>query len=84
MSESVVFVLKYAGIALGLLLTVFVIALITPKIAAWIDKHSSKISPSNPERVKDDKFPDVKGIYDAQLPEKESKENNDNGDVKNG
>ena len=83
-AESVEIMTKFAILALGFLLLIFLIAVLTPKAAAVIDKLMKK-APS-PERVEDDnnnnnEQPQVRGIYDAQLPD-ENKDNN--GDEENG
>ncbi len=71
--------LKYAGMMLLILMLVFVIALITPKLAAAIDKGRKK-KPEKPVKQPDD---GVRGIYDAQTTEKEDDTNskNENGDA---
>lgn len=92
--------IKYALYGMGILLAVFVIAVITPRLAGFIDKQAAKHK--SPERVQDKDAPDVKGIYDAQLPTaedeekakevrgiydspiKEKQKTDDNGDVDNG
>ena len=52
MSESVLMMLRFGGYALIILLVVFVIAVLTPKLAAFIDKIAAK--GKNPERVEGD------------------------------
>lgn len=80
MSESVLMMLRFGGYALIILLVVFVIAVLTPKLAAFIDKIAAK--GKNPERVEGNNFPDVKGIYDGDSPsDKEEEKTNENGDV---
>lgn len=63
---------KFALIMLGLLLLVFVIAVLTPKLAKLIDKIAGKEEkPSlSPEEAA------VRSIYDGDIPE----ENKDNSD----
>lgn len=85
--ESLFMMLKFAAAMLGLLLVIYLLARLTPWAAKKIDKLFSK--KPNPERVEtkiSDEFPDVKGLYDAQLPEiDESKHDNINGDdIENG
>lgn len=68
--------LKFAGMMLGILMLVFVIAAVTPKLAKLFDKRSKP----SPARVEDG----VKGIYDPQIesaPE-EGKQENENNDTK--
>ncbi len=57
-TELVMTLVKFAVITVGLLLIVFIIALLTPKIANKIDK-----SKNNPARVSSDKKA-KKGAYD--------------------
>jgi len=77
-AESVKLMTEFAFLAIGFLLVIFLIAVLTPKMAAVIDRFVKK-KPS-PERVEDsNEMPQVRGIYDAQLPEEDKKEN-DNGD----
>ena len=80
MSESVLMMARFGGYALLIILVVFVIAVLTPKFATFIDKIAAK--GKNPARVEDNNFPDVKGIYDGDSPsDKEEEKTNENGDV---
>ncbi len=80
MSESVLMMLRFGGYALIILLVVFVIAVLTPKLAKLVDKIAAK--GKSPARVEDNNFPDVKGIYDGDSPsDKEEEKTNENGDV---
>ena len=80
MSESVLMMARFGGYALIILLVVFVIAVLTPKLAKLVDKIAAK--GKSPARVEDNNFPDVKGIYDGDSPsDKEEEKTNENGDV---
>ena len=80
MNSTVLLMLRFGGYALAIILVVFVIAVLTPKLAAFVDKIAAKAK--NPARVEDNNFPDVKGIYDGDPPtEKEEEKSNENGDV---
>ena len=80
MSENVLMMARFGGYALLIILVVFVIAVLTPKLATFIDKIAAK--GKNPARVEDNNFPDVKGIYDGDSPsDKEEEKTNENGDV---
>lgn len=79
MNESVLMMARFGGYALLIILVVFVIAVLTPKLAALIDKLAAK--GKSPARVEDNKFPDVKGIYDGDSPSDKEEEKNENGDV---
>ena len=80
MSESVLMMARFGGYALLIILVVFVIAVLTPKLATFIDKIAA--NGKNPARVEDNNFPDVKGIYDGDSPsDKEEEKTNENGDV---
>lgn len=81
-TESLGILLKYAGLALLILLAVFVIAVITPKLSKIVEKFLPQ--KPNPERVGEDTKTEVQGIYDPQIAENNEK-NTDNGDAdKNG
>ncbi len=68
--DSLFMMLKFAGAMLGILLVVFILAVLTPVLAKRVDKLFKKdVSGGQKD------FPDVKGIYDAQLPG-ENDENN--------
>ena len=79
MSESVLMMARFGGYALLIILVVFVIAVLTPKLATFIDKIAAK--GKNPARLEDNNFPDVKGIYDGDSPSDKEEEKNENGDV---
>lgn len=80
MSESVLMMARFGGYALLIILVVFVIAVLTPKLAKLVDKIAAK--GKSPARVEDNNFPDVKGIYDGDSPsDKEEEKTNENGDV---
>lgn len=79
MSESVLMMARFGGYALLIILVVFVIAVLTPKLATFIDKIAAK--GKNPARVEDNNFPDVKGIYDGDSLSDKEEEKNENGDV---
>lgn len=69
---------------LVILALIFILSLLTPKIAAIVDKIIAKLFKKNPERVDDDIYK-VRSIYDApQDDDNKEKNSNDNGDVKNG
>ncbi len=65
---------KFALIMLGLLLLVFVIAVLTPKLAKLIDKIAGKEEkPSlSPEEAT------VRSIYDGDIPEENTDNSEDN------
>ena len=80
MSESVLMMARFGGYALLIILVVFVIAVLTPKLATFIDKIAAK--GKNRARVEDNNIPNVKGIYDGDSPsDKEEEKTNENGDV---
>ena len=79
MSESVLMMARFGGYALLIILVVFVIAVLTPKLAKLVDKIAAK--GKSPARVEDNNFPDVKGIYDGDSPSDKEEEKNENGDV---
>lgn len=81
-TESLGILLKYAGLMLLILLLIFVIAVLTPKLSKIVEKFLPQ--KSNPERVEEETKTDVSGIYDPQTDENNEK-NTDNGDAdKNG
>ncbi|HNX64098.1 MAG TPA: hypothetical protein PKI60_02795 [Oscillospiraceae bacterium] len=81
-TESLGILMKYAGLMLLILLLVFVIAVLTPKLSKIVEKFLPK--KPVPERVGEETKPDVQGIYDPQTDENNEK-NTDNGDAdKNG
>lgn len=67
---------KFALIMLGLLLLVFVIAVLTPKLAKLVDKIAGKEDkPSlSPEEAA------VRSIYDGDIPEENTDNSEDNSD----
>lgn len=89
MNESYIYLIKFLLVFLGIFALIFIVTLLTPKIAAVVDRIIAKIFRKNPERVDDDIYK-VRSIYDAppkdDNAEKTADENNsnDNGDVKNG
>ena len=81
-TESLEILLKYAGLALLILLLVFVIAVLTPKLSKIVEKFLPQ--KPNPERVEEDTKNEVQGLYDPQT-EDNTEKNTDNGDAdKNG
>lgn len=87
MNETSNLLIKYLIMLLGIFAIMFVITLLTPKIAAIVDKVIAKIFKKNPERVEDDIYK-VKSIYDAQPNDDNAKKSpddninsNDNGDA---
>ncbi|MGN1481003.1 hypothetical protein [Porcipelethomonas sp.] len=84
MSETVTYLIKFCGMFFIILLLIFLLAVITPKLASRIDRLISKIVKPKPERV-DDNIYKVKSIYD--MPEKAEnyeKNNDENGELKDG
>lgn len=83
--ESLAFFGKYAVYMLVLLLIVFLITLITPKIAKKIDGYRN-----NPARGKKSAYDldkgEVRSIYDPQLPDdkNENKISDDGADLNDG
>lgn len=73
-TSSLVLMTKFALIMLGLLLLVFVIAVLTPKLAKLIDKIAGKEEkPSlSPEEAT------VRSIYDGDIPEENTDNSEDN------
>lgn len=71
---SLELMIKFALIMVGLLLAVFVIAVLTPKLAKLIDKITGKEEkPSlSPEEAA------VKSIYDGDIPEENTDNSEDN------
>jgi len=79
MSIPVTSLIKFLFIFLGILLLIFILALLTPKIAAKVYKIAAKLIKSKSEKYDDGPYK-VKSIYD--LPEQEK--NNDTGEMENG
>lgn len=80
-----IYLIKFLIIFLGLFAIIFLITLLTPKMAAAVDRIIAKIRKNSPERVDDDIYK-VRSIYDAPT-KNEKKDDNDkniNGDVENG
>ncbi|MCI7349793.1 MAG: hypothetical protein MSH60_03470 [Ruminococcus sp.] len=75
-TSSLVLMIKFALIMLGLLLLVFVIAVLTPKLAKLVDKIAGKEDkPSlSPEEAA------VRSIYDGDIPEENTDNSEDNSD----
>ena len=65
---------KFALIMIGLLLLVFVIAVLTPKLAKLVDKIAGKENkpPLSPEEAA------VRSIYDGDIPEENADNSEDN------
>ncbi len=78
MNNSILYLLKFGLIFLGILAIIFAVTLLTPKIAAIIDKTAAKLFKTNSFKP-DGNQCKVKSIYD--LPEEKS---NDTGEMKNG
>ena len=80
MSETITYLIKFCAM---FFLLIFILAVVTPKLASKIDKLISRIIKPKPERV-DDNIYKVKSIYD--IPEKKDtvEKNNENGDIENG
>ena len=86
MSDSVTYLIKFCGMFFLILLLIFLLAVITPKLAKRIDKLVSKIVRSKPER-EDDSIYKVKSIYDipSDTENKDSEnKNNEYGEENNG
>ena len=73
---SLELMIKFALIMLGLLLLVFVIAVLTPKLAKLVDKIAGKENkpPLSPEEAA------VRSIYDGDIPEENTDNSEDNSD----
>ncbi len=85
MNVSTGVLIKFMFIFFAIFALIFVITLLTPKIAAIVDKIVARIFKNNPARVDDDIYK-VKSIYDAQSNETNAEKtaedkSNDNGDV---
>lgn len=83
MNESVTYLIKFCAMFLLILFLVFILAVVTPKLAAKIDKLITKIIKPKPERV-DDNIYKVKSIYDIPDKNNSDEKNNENGDIENG
>lgn len=85
MNGSYIHHIKFLIVFLGMFAIIFLITLLTPKMAAVVDRIIAKIRKNSPERVDDDIYK-VRSIYDA--PAKSEKTDDDdknvNGDVENG
>ena len=79
--------LKFLFMFLGIFAIIFVVTIITPKLAKITDRIIEKLFKNRPARVDDDIYK-VKSIYDGVLGTKKADETaeniNDNGDVENG
>lgn len=82
MNENVMTALKFAGAMLTLLMLIFVIAVLTPKISAVIDRLISKIAKKDKsiDFNDDGNIYKVRGVYDVSA----EKTSNNNGDDDNG
>ena len=82
MNENVMTALKFAGAMLALLMLIFVIAVLTPKISAVIDSLISKIAKKDKsiDFNDDGNIYKVRGVYDVSA----EKTSNNNGDDDNG
>lgn len=63
MSETITYLIKFCAMFFLILLLIFILAVVTPKLASKIDKLISRIIKPKPERV-DDNIYKVKSIYD--------------------
>ena len=88
-TESYSYLKKYLFMFLAILALIFILSLLTPKMAAFVDKVIAKLFKKSPERVDDDIYK-VRSIYDAPPKDEKNEKNSDNlnsnnnGDVKNG
>lgn len=75
-TDALKLMIKFALIMLGFLLLVFVIAVLTPKLAKLVDKIAGKEDkPSlSPEEAA------VRSIYDGDIPEENTDNSEDNSD----
>ena len=71
---SLELMIKFALIMVGLLLLVFIIAVLTPKLAKLVDKIAGKENkpPLSPEEAA------VRSIYDGDIPEENADNSEDN------
>lgn len=83
MNQSVTYLIKFCAMFFLILLLIFILAVVTPKLAAKIDKLISRIIKPKPERV-DDNIYKVKSIYDIPAKNNLDEKNNENGDIENG
>lgn len=83
MSISVTYIVKALALFLLILLLVFLLAVITPKLASKTDKLIDKFF-RNRSGKRDESLYKVRSIYD--LPEKDAGEekNNEDGEIENG
>lgn len=70
-------ILKFGGFCIAIMAVIYLLAVLTPKIAARLDKFMEK---HKPKRV-NDRTDEVRGIYDMP-PKKENNENNKEDEVK--
>lgn len=85
--ESLEMMLKFGGICILILMLVFFLAVITPKLAKITDniRAKGKKKTDVTEKAENDDYNHVRGIYDPQYPKEESgTEITDDGDVKDG
>lgn len=79
--------LEFLFMIIGIFAIIFIVTLLTPKLAKITDRLIEKLFKNRPARVDDDIYK-VKSIYDGDLGTKKAEETaeniNDNGDVKNG
>lgn len=83
MSETITYLIKFCAMFFLILLLIFILAVVTPKLASKIDKLISRIIKPKPERV-DDNIYKVKSIYDIPKKKDTVEKNNENGDIENG
>lgn len=86
MNENIMTALKFAGAMLGLLMLIFLIAVLTPKISAVIDKLISTVAKKDKsiDFNDDGNIYKVRGVFDAQYHSSDEKISNNNGDDDNG
>lgn len=75
--------LKFIMMFFAIFVIIFVITILTPKIAAFTDKIIAKLFKNNPARVDDDIYK-VRSIYDAQPNDNIAETSADNTDDSNG
>lgn len=54
MNESYSYLIKFLFMFLAILALIFILSLLTPKMAAFVDKVIAKLFKKSPERVDDD------------------------------
>ena len=75
-------IISVLGLFLLIFVIIFILALLTPKIAAAIDKFVARYFKKEKSDKNDDIYK-VRSIYDAPLKEN-TEENNKDGEIKNG